>query len=183
MFSRFLGKGKKSESTPAKGGRVARGLEVIEDDPETGWGLWDSALADQDSRLSHLPDEKAKEALSAGHSGVQDDFDVPTQPMALEDIPLERQVNNALEVVEMHHQRIANTIRSLWGDKGCSVYINKLIMSGGDGMGQARVGFNQKAVDAMMTLVDLHDQQFGAPGAGNGSAFDPTVRAGLDGTR
>ena len=50
-------------------------------------------------------------------------------------------------------------------------------------MGQARVGFNQKAVDAMMTLVDLHDQQFGAPGAGNGSAFDPTVRAGLDGTR
>lgn len=183
MFSRFLGKGKKSESPPAKGGRVARGLEVIEDDPETGWGLWDSALADQDSRLSNLADEKASEPLSAGQSGAQDDSDVPTQPMALEDLPLEQQVNNALEVVEMHHQRIANTIRSLWGYKECSVYINKLIMSGGDGMGQARVGFNQKAVDAMMTLVDLHDQQFGTSSSGNGSAFDPTVRAGLDGTR
>ena len=61
MFSRFLGKGKKSESPPSKNGRNARGLEVIEDDQETGWGLWDSALADLDSK-SHVPRvEKAVE--------------------------------------------------------------------------------------------------------------------------
>lgn len=183
MFSRFLGKGKKSESTPSKSGRDARGLEVIEDDPETGWGLWDSALADLDSK-SRVPRAGAPaEPSQTGDASAQDEWDTPTQPMALDELPLAQQIDNALQVVETHHQRIANTIRSLWGDKGCSVYINKLIMSGGDGMGQARVGFNQKAVDAMMTLVDLHDQQFGSSSAGNGSAFDPTVRAGLDGTR
>ena len=183
MFSRFLGKGKKSESPPSKNGRNARGLEVIEDDQETGWGLWDSALADLDSK-SHVPRvEKAVEPSQTSNAVVPDDWDTPTQPMALEELPLAQQIDNALQVVELHHQRIANTIRSLWGDKGCSTYISKLIMGGGDGMGKARVGFNQKAVDAMMTLVDLHDRQFGSPSAGNGSAFDPTVRAGLDGTR
>lgn len=183
MFSRFLGKGNKSESVPAKSGRVARGVEVIEDDPETGWGLWDSALADLDSQSRVRQAGEAAESSQPGDDVAQGDWDAPTQPMALEELPLPQKIDNALQVVEIHHQRIASTIRSLWGDKGCSTYISKLIMSGGDGMGQARVGFNQKAVDAMMTLVDLHDQQFGPPSAGSGSAFDPTVRAGFDGTR
>lgn len=183
MFSRFRGKGNKSESAPTKSGRTTRGVEVIEDDLETGWGLWDSALADLDSKSSVQRTGNAAQPSRTDDALAQGDWDTPTQPMALEDLPLEQQIDNALQVVEIHHQRIANTIRSLWGDKGCSVYINKLIMSGGDGMGQARVGFNQKAVDAMMTLVDLHDQQFGSSNAGNGSAFGPTVRAGLGRTR
>jgi hypothetical protein len=64
-------------------------------------------------------------------------------------------------VVELHHQRIANTIRTLWGYKECGTYINKLIMNGGDGMGHARVGFNQDAVVAMMALSDMHEAEFG----------------------
>jgi hypothetical protein len=66
-------------------------------------------------------------------------------------------------MVELHHRRIANTIRTLWGYKECGVYINKLIMSGGDGMGHARVGFNQEAVEAMLVLSDIHDAEFGPP--------------------
>lgn len=183
MFSRFRSRGSKSESAPTQSVRSGRGLEVIEDDPETVWGLWDSALADQDSKFSGLQTRKPTEPLQVVDALSQDDSEVPTQPMEWEDLPLEQQVDNALQVVEIHHQRIANTIRSLWGYKECSVYINQLIMSGGDGMGQARIGFNQKAVDAMMTLSDLHDQQFGSPDAGNSSSFAPTVRAGLDGAR
>jgi hypothetical protein len=76
--------------------------------------------------------------------------------------PAERK-NTALDTVELHHKRIANTIRTLWGYKECSVYINKLIMAGGDGMGHARVGFNQEAVEAMLVLSDLHDAEFGPP--------------------
>jgi hypothetical protein len=68
----------------------------------------------------------------------------------------------------LHHRRIANTIRTLWGYKECSIYINKLIMAGGDGMGQSRVGFNQDAVQAMLALSDIHDAQFGAPETGGG---------------
>lgn len=92
----------------------------------------------------------------------------PTMPLTLPDADIpeltpEQRKSEALAVVELHHQRIANTIRTLWGYKECSVYINKLIMAGGDGMGHARVGFNQDAVEAMLILADLHDAEFGPP--------------------
>lgn len=89
--------------------------------------------------------------------------DEPTIPIPLEQLTLEQRKEAALAVVELHHHRIANTIRTLWGYKECSVYINKLIMAGGDGMGHARVGFNQEAVQAMLALSDLHDAEFGPP--------------------
>ena len=51
MFSGFFGKSDKSAKAPADGAGKPRGLEVIEDDPDTVWGLWDSAPAEQDSRF------------------------------------------------------------------------------------------------------------------------------------
>jgi hypothetical protein len=91
------------------------------------------------------------------------DFELPTAPMALQISALEQRRDEALALVERHHHRVANTIRTMWGYKECGVYINKLIMAGGDGMGQARVGFNQDAVQAMLQLSDLHDAEFGPP--------------------
>ena len=82
--------------------------------------------------------------------------------MGLEEMTAEQRKDAALAVVEAHHQRISNTIRTLWGYKECSVYINKLIMNGGDGMGHARIGFNQDAVQAMLDLADIHDTIYGA---------------------
>ena len=35
-------------------------------------------------------------------------------------------------------------------------------MNGGDGMGHARIGFNQDAAEAMLILADLHDALYGA---------------------
>ena len=94
----------------------------------------------------------------------QIDFELPTAPAPFDTgLTLEQRKNIALETVERHHQRIANTIRTLWGYKECSVYINRLIMAGGDGMGHARVGFNQEAVEAMLALSDIHDEEFGPP--------------------
>lgn len=61
----------------------------------------------------------------------------------------------------------------MWGHKECSDYISKLIMSGGDGMGRARVGFNQDAANAMLVLGNLHDAQFGAAAPHHGHGFDP----------
>lgn len=87
----------------------------------------------------------------------------PTVPTALEELTLDERKTMALATVDLHHHRIANTIRTLWGYKECGVYINKLIMAGGDGMGHARVGFNQEAVEAMLVLSDIHDAEFGPP--------------------
>jgi hypothetical protein len=94
----------------------------------------------------------------------QIDFELPTAPQPLvTELTLEQRKNIALATVEQHHQRVANTIRTLWGYRECSVYINRLIMAGGDGMGHARVGFNQDAVAAMLALSDVHDAEFGPP--------------------
>lgn len=94
----------------------------------------------------------------------QIDFVLPTSPMDIEsELTMEERKTIALDIVSQHHQRIANTIRTLWGYKECSAYINRLIMAGGDGMGQARVGFNQDAAAAMLALSDIHDAEFGPP--------------------
>jgi hypothetical protein len=95
-------------------------------------------------------------------------LELTTEPTPLEPPTLGQRKNQALDTVEKHHQRIANTIRTLWGYKECGVYINKLIMSGGDGMGHARVGFNQDAVQAMLELSDLHDAEYGPPDTPSG---------------
>ena len=166
MFSGFFGKGDKDAKPPTKEAGNARGLEVIEDDPDTAWGLWDSALADQDSRFgADGPSSASPAAAEPNAAPPAVDLDIgnaPTQPMGLEEMTPEQRMNVALGVVEAHHQRIANTIRTLWGYKECSVYINKLIMNGGDGMGHARIGFNQDAVQAMLDLADIHDTLYGA---------------------
>jgi hypothetical protein len=199
MFSRFRGKGNTPE--PPVEAPDSRGLEVVEDDPDTAWSLWDSALAAQDSRFSDLPVITEPAELAA--PSVADlnsvtvklpevealpaldlNLDVPTQPLGLTEMGSAQRMAAALEVIELHHHRIATTLRSLWGYKECGAYINKLIMNGGDGMGNARVGFNQQAVDAMMVLADLHDTEFGAVDTGGDVGFgDSSFHAGIHGHR
>ncbi|MEI6804132.1 MAG: hypothetical protein WCK83_13305 [Burkholderiales bacterium] len=178
MFSSFRGKGAKSADPAPKEGAKPRGLEVIEDDPDTVWSMWDSALAEQDSRLgvsepvaaapiaptpAPVPAARVPGAQTAAATPVaQSDIEIPTQPVPLAEMSSAQKKDEALAIVELHHKRIANTIRTLWGYKECSEYIYKLIMNGGDGMGQARIGFNQDAAAAMLALADLHDAQFGA---------------------
>ncbi|MDZ7938943.1 MAG: hypothetical protein U5M53_11925 [Rhodoferax sp.] len=201
MFSRFRGKGDKPE--PPSEAPDSRGLEVVENDPDTAWSMWDSALADQDSRFSDLPPITESAELAAPSPAelasvtvnipepeptlpapVDFNFDAPTQPLGLTEMGNAQRMAAALEVVELHHHRIANTIRTLWGYKECGAYINKLIMNGGDGMGNARVGFNQQAVDAMMVLADLHDTEFGAVDASGDIGFGDTgFQAGIHGHR
>ncbi len=187
MFSAFRGKGGKPAEPPAQEAPVTRGMEVVEDDPDTAWGMWDSALAEQDSKFSSLQAEISSLA-STVHIGTPmapAEYDAPTQPIGLEVKTREQRMAEALAIVELFHHRIAHTIKTLWGYKECSVYINKLIMNGGDGMGHARVGFNQDAAEAMLALANLHDEIYGVlDGDGGGLGFaDASVRAGLDGAR
>jgi len=183
MLKKFFGIGPATNEPSPPDAQDTRGLEVVEDDPDTAWSMWDSALADQDSRFGEVnPGGAAAStlpAIQAPPAGLDVDLEIPTQPLGLQEKTLEQRKNDALEVVELHHRRIANTIRTLWGYKECSAYINKLIMEGGDGMGHNRVGFNQVAVEAMLSLADVHDAIFGdfggaSSGTGFGSFDTPT---------
>lgn len=181
MFSRFRGKSSKPDT--AKDAPDSRGLEVREDDPDTAWSMWNIAMAQRDLPALDLPPNSssatpgpapATEPAASMQPEVFKpfpDLEIPTMPLSLEDASPAQRMKVALDIVEMHHHRIANTIRTLWGYKECSVYINKLIMNGGDGMGNARIGFNQEAADAMMILGDLHDAEFGVAD-GNGLGFE-----------
>lgn len=99
--------------------------------------------------------------------------DEPAQSVDLQKIPAEQRLEVAMGVVDAHHPRIAKTLRNLWGSQECSDYLSKLIMSGGDGMGHARVGFHQDVADALLVLGSLHDTQFGLLPPRRGSGFDP----------
>lgn len=116
------------------------GLEVIDDDPAATWRLWDCALIEQDLNHGPLPAAAPPATTSAPPTSRNSD------PMA---------------TIELHHQRVASVIRSLWSREECAVYINKLIAEGGDGMGHGRIGFNQNAAEAMMALANLHESTFG----------------------
>jgi len=48
MLSRFFGKRDQPEGGPEKEVHSERGLQVNEADPDTAWGLWNNALAEQD---------------------------------------------------------------------------------------------------------------------------------------
>ena len=90
MFSRF--RGKDGTPDPKQEAPDSRGLEVREDDPDTAWSLWDSALAEQDSRFSGLPPISAHAPLAPtppvphvrSEDSVEQAFprlDAPTMPM------------------------------------------------------------------------------------------------------
>jgi hypothetical protein len=185
MFNRLFGKGiSKSTSSSMRDAVDSRGLEVTEDDPDTAWSRWEEAQAAQDAwALVHSP-------ISAPLPLIHDLLppsaidDVPTQPLGLEDLTLEQRKTRALVIIQEHHPRVANTIRTLWGYRECSIYINKLVMDGDDGRGHARVGFNQDAVQAMLALIDVHDAVYGTFDAKMPTGFaDPSIRAGWDGSR
>ncbi|WP_296510504.1 hypothetical protein [Rhodoferax sp.] len=195
MFGRFLGKSDSAASKRLDAGD-SRGLEVVEDDPETSWSLWDNALAAQDSRYSGLaPITSADPLASASEVQVRSrseakaadafpDFeDLPTQPMGLDDKSPAQRAAEALEIVELYHHRIATTIRTLWGYKECSLYINKLIINGGDGMGNSRIGFNPEAAQAMLELADLHDRMFGIAEPSQATGFSDSFHSTFDGHR
>ena len=85
-----------------------------------------------------------------------DEEDQATRPLPLHELPRQVGIDNALAVIERHHERIAKAIRIFWGSRDCVEYIQKLVMSGGDGLGNARIGFKPEVVSALMSLITLH---------------------------
>jgi hypothetical protein len=168
MFSRFFGGRNSQADLSDKDALDSRGSEVIEDDADTAWSRWDAALTQEQALQlglgylgQPLPCITGNMAEAVSHSSE------PTQPMKLEDLSLEQRKNRALVIIQEHHPRIASSIRTLWGYRECTQYINKLIMEGLDGKGHARVGFNQVAAQAMLELTEVHEAMFGSARLGS----------------
>lgn len=183
MFERFRPKKDQPAPQDSKMNSVLpRGMEVVEDDPETGWGMWDDATAAQELRQQPPTSGEAPLAEAPGPAtlGFPNEPEASTQPMGLDEKTPVQRAEDALAIIELHHARIAKTIRVMWGYKECSAYIDKLLMTGYDDTGNARMGFHQEAVNAMMTLGELHDQIFGFEHDTSVGGFDGTLGTGLD---
>jgi len=82
--------------------------------------------------------------------------EMATRPMPLHELPRQVGIDVAMDVVARHHERIAKAIQLFWGTRDCVEYIQKLVMNGGDGFGNARVGFKPEVVSALLSLISMH---------------------------
>ncbi|MEO8546645.1 MAG: hypothetical protein ABJA49_11185 [Betaproteobacteria bacterium] len=82
--------------------------------------------------------------------------ELDTRPMPLHELPRQVGIENAMAIIAKHHARIAKAITLFWGTRECVAYIDKLVLSGGDGLGRARIGFKPEVVSALMSLISLH---------------------------
>lgn len=91
-----------------------------------------------------------------------EDFE-PTRPMPMHELPRQFRIEHEMGIIRANHERIARAIEVFWGHKDCIEYIQKLILSGGDGVGKARIGFKREVLSALINLTSLHELPPQAP--------------------
>ena len=130
--------------------------EVIEGDPETGWGMWAEAVTFRESQSPESYADTMPSQLAPLLEPVVPMIMKPQTVESSESTP-DRKKREAMELLARDHKRIHDAIDVMWGRRECSAYIQKLMMSGGDGMGRSREGFKVEAVAALLVLSDLND--------------------------
>jgi hypothetical protein len=90
-----------------------------------------------------------------------EDEELETRPMPLHERPLKARVDVELALVAERHPRVAHAIETFWGHKDCVDYIQSLVLNGYK-EGEHRLGFKPEVVSALMTLVELHKEAYGA---------------------
>jgi len=85
-----------------------------------------------------------------------EDDEQDTRPLPLHELPRQVGIDQAMAIIAQRHERIAKAITVFWGSRDCVEYMEKLVLSGGDGFGNARVGFKPEVVSALMSLISLH---------------------------
>lgn len=79
-----------------------------------------------------------------------------TRLLALDELPRQHQIDREMAVIRTYHERISKAIDVFWGSKDCVEYLETLILNGGDGFGNARIGFRREVMTALLHLVKLH---------------------------
>jgi len=78
-------------------------------------------------------------------------------PTPLHELSRQARIDHQIALIGEHHERIAKAIKIFWGHKDCVEFLEKLILSGGDGAGKTRVGFKLEVVGALINLTTLHE--------------------------
>ncbi len=105
-----------------------------------------------------MPDKKPADKPPSGFPPLNYlEEDLSTRPMGLHEIPLQARIDRELAIISSHHDRIGKAISTFWGHHDCDEYLQKLILSGGDGAGKARIGFKPVVLAALFNLSDLHE--------------------------
>ena len=80
-----------------------------------------------------------------------------TRPMPLHELPRQVGIDTAMAVIAKHHERIARRDQGCSGAPGTASNTSRSwCMNGGDGFGNARVGFKPEVVSALLSLISLH---------------------------
>ncbi len=81
----------------------------------------------------------------------------PTRPMPLQELPRQARIDREMAIIRSHHERIAKAIEVFWGHRDCVEYLQQLILNGGDGVGNTRIGFKHEVLAALINLTALHE--------------------------
>lgn len=75
----------------------------------------------------------------------------------LHELSKQQRIDRQIAIIEQFHPHIAKGLTLMWGYKECVEYMEKLVLSGGDGAGRSRVGFRVEVLSALMDLTSLHE--------------------------
>ena len=108
-----------------------------------------------------VPDPKKPPKPEVGFPSLSwEEEELATRPMPLHERPLQARVDVEMALIAQYHVRIALAVESFWGHRDCLDYLQGLVLSGYK-EGEKRMGFKPEVLTALMTLVELHKQQFG----------------------
>lgn len=152
--------GTESEDMSPESRPESEGIEVVEDDPDTVWGLWDSATEEQESRFGEMHSSDV-DSVKVRDSNMEA-MEASESTARSQDIGLDHKVTGAFLVVAKEHPEIARAVRSLWGTDDCVGHINKIVV---DGVYQ-NGGLSMEAAEALIELADLHYALFSSNDSG-----------------
>ena len=75
----------------------------------------------------------------------------------LHELSKQQRIDRQIAQIEQFHPHIAKGLKLMWGYTECVEYMQKLVLSGGDGAGRSRVGFRIEVLGALIDLVSLHE--------------------------
>lgn len=81
----------------------------------------------------------------------------PVHPTPLHQLSKQQRIDRQIALIDQYHAHIAKGLRLIWGNKECEEYMDKLVISGGDGVGHSRVGFRVEVLSALLDLISLHE--------------------------
>ena len=104
-----------------------------------------------------MPDEKMNEfpEITPFFELAEEKRIIPSTP--LHEMSKQERIDRQIALVDQYHPHIAKGIKMMWGYKECVDYLDKLVLSGGDGAGKVRVGFRLEIMSALIDLSTLHE--------------------------